>query len=598
MSQTSSVTDQTAAPVISESSSVAQRWEDDFSKTKTDGIIYDYIIVGSGSAGAVLANRLSEQNDKQILLIEAGGADTNDAIHMPATSGSCQGGNIDWQYKTTSQVNSHFSCINQQSNWPRGKVLGGCSSINCMLYVRGDPHDYDNWQLEEWSFNKLLPYFKKLERADINAIPENEEFRNHDQSKGMMDVTILEESNKLNQLFIESCEKNGFHQTKDYNAEESLNGCVSMSQISTKHGKRWSTASGYLLSGIKRKSFHLLINAHTCRVLFNEEKQTTGVIVRRDSSPDKEEFIKGKEVILSAGAIGSPQILLLSGIGPRDELEKHEIPVIVDLPGVGKNLQDHLTTILIYLSKISTFSARDLTQENLQRWATEGKGPLTSCNVESLGWCQLNKTDKTQVPDTQLHFLPVTVDTKFTNSLNFKPEIYEQYLNSHLSDGQQATALFLPTILHPKSKGEITLASRDPFIHPIINPNYLQNQEDVQTLVEACKLVEKISHSEPLKDVLKSLAKEMNENEIIDNEDKFWELYVRKYSVTNFHPVGTCKMGKEQDEMTVVTPDTKVKGVKGLRVIDASIMPSIVSGNTNIPTIAIAERAADLIKKI
>ncbi|CAF1402651.1 unnamed protein product [Adineta steineri] len=599
MSQTSSVTDQTAAPVISESSSVVQRWQDDFSNTKTDEIIYDYIIVGSGSAGAVLANRLSEQDDKQILLIEAGGADTNNTIHMPAASGSCQGGNIDWQYKTTSQVYSHFNCINQQSSWPRGKVLGGCSSINYMQYVRGDPHDYDNWELEEWSFDKLLPYFKKLERADINTIPENEKYRNHDQNKGMMDVTILEESNKLNQLFIESCEKNGFHQTKDYNAEESLSGCVSMSQTSTKHGKRWSTASGYLLSGIKRKNFHLLINAHTCRVLFNEEKQTTGVIVRRDSSPEKEEFIKGKEVILSAGAIGSPQILLLSGIGPRDELEKHEIPVIVDLPGVGKNLQDHLSTILIYLSKISTLSARDLTQENLQRWASEGKGLLTSCIIESQGWYQFNKTDKTQVPDTQIHLLPATADTKLIKNSNLKPEIYEQYLDPHLADGQLGTVFCLPTLLHPKSKGEITLASRDPFIHPIINPNYLENKQDVQVLVEGCKLVKKICHTEPLKDILQSLAKEMNGNEIIDdNEDKFWESYVRKYSVTIYHPVGTCKMGKEQDEMTVVTPDTKVKGVKGLRVIDASIMPSIVSGNTNIPTIAIAERAADLIKNI
>ncbi|CAF4112419.1 unnamed protein product, partial [Adineta steineri] len=410
------------------------------------------------------------------------------------------------------------------------------------------------------------------------------------------DVTLLDDLNKTNQLFIESCEKNGFHQTKDYNAEESLNECVGIAQMSVKHGKRWSTASGYLLSAVKRENFHILINTHTCRVLFDEQKQVTGVIVKRDSSPDKEEFIKGKEVILSAGTIGSPQILLLSGIGPCDELKKHEIPLIVDLPGVGKNLQDHIMTLLIYLTKIPTLSTRDFTPENLQQWANEGKGLLTSSIFESLAWHKLNGNDKTEVPDIQIHSCPMTVNAELFRNYNFKPEIYEQYLKSHLSDEQQSTVIYLPTLLHPKSKGEITLASRDPFVHPIINPKYLEDKDDIRKLIEACKLIEKICQTEPLKNVIQSLAKEMNGNELIENEDQFWELYIRKYSLTVYHPIGTCKMGKEDDEMTVVTSNTKVKGVKGLRVIDASIMPNIISGNTNIPIIAMAERAADLIK--
>ncbi|CAF0758008.1 unnamed protein product [Adineta steineri] len=590
------IAEQAAAPVISENPSVVQRWERDFSQTKTDGIVYDYIVVGSGSAGAVLANRLSENNNKQVLLIEAGGADTNDIIHMPAACGNCQRGDIDWQYKTTPQVHSHFNCINQQGNWPRGKVLGGCSSINYMQYVRGDPHDYDSWELPEWSFKKMLPYFKKLERADINSIPENDKFRNHDENKGMMDVTLLEDSNEINQLFIESCEKNGFHQTKDYNAEESLNGCVTLSQVSTKHGKRWSTASGYLLSAIKRDNLHVLINAHTCRVLVDEQKQTKGVVIKRASSLDKEEVIQGKEVILSAGTVGSPQILLLSGIGPRDELEKLEIPVIVDLPGVGKNLQDHIMTVLIYTTNISTLSTRDLTAENLQRWAVEGKGRLTSCVVEAEAWHQIDGTDKNQVPDIQVHFCPLTVDANLLQNFNFKPEVYEQYIGPHLCGEHQSTMAYLPTLLHSKSKGEITLASRDPLAHPNINPKYLEDKEDVRKLIEACKLAKKVCQTEPLKNVVRSLAKEMNGNETTENEDQFWESYIRKYTITVYHPVGTCKMGKDDDEMTVVTSDTKVKGVKGLRVIDASIIPINVSGNTNIPTIAIAERAADLIK--
>ncbi|CAF3606594.1 unnamed protein product [Rotaria sp. Silwood1] len=334
------VAQQAIASVVSDSPAVIERWKRDFSQTKTDGITYDYIVVGSGSAGAVVANRLSEQGDKRVLLIEAGGVDTKDQIHMPAACGSCQLGEIDWQYKSIPQLYSHFGCVNQQSNWPRGKVLGGCSSINYLQYVRGDPHDYDNWQLPQWSFQEMLKYFKKLERADPNTIPRNEHFRNHDQ----------------------------------------------------------------------------------------------GAIVKRTNSLDKEEFIKGKEVILSAGTVGSAQILLLSGIGPREELQKHQIPVIVDLPGVGKNLQDHMMTILVYLTHIPTLSTRDLTPENLQKWSTQGKGPLTSCGGESLAWCQLNGNDKTQVPDIQMQFSPFTADAEFFRISNFKPEVYEQYLKPHLTD--------------------------------------------------------------------------------------------------------------------------------------------------------------------
>jgi choline dehydrogenase len=173
-----------------------------------------------------------------------------------------------------------LACINQQGNWPRGKVLGGSSSINGMQYVRADPHDYDNWQLPHWSFEEMLPYFRKLERADLNSIPKNDKYRNHDQEKGMMDVTRLENLNETTRLFIAACEKNGFHESKDYNAEESLNGCVSRSQVSIKYGKRWSTASGYLLTAVKRENFHLLIHAHVCRVQFDEQNQATGKLNR------------------------------------------------------------------------------------------------------------------------------------------------------------------------------------------------------------------------------------------------------------------------------------------------------------------------------
>ena len=335
--------------------------------------------------------------------------------------------------------------------------------------------------------------------------------------------------------------------------------------------------------------------------LFDLKELFLGVLVRREKSIDKEEFIEGKEVILSAGAIGSPQILLLSGIGPRDQLEKHQIPLIVDLPGVGQNLQDHLITALLYLSKIPTFTTNDVTPENLVRWAMEGKGPLTSTIVESLAWCQLEENselcgDKSAVPDIQIHFCPMTIDPIVFDSNNYNREMCEEYLKPEFTDEYQWTVICLPTLLHPKSKGEITLASSNPLEHPLINPNYLDDKEDLQKLIQGCKFIEKIFETEPLKDFVKSSVKNLMQKKSIENEDQFWESFVRTYSGTVYHPTGTCQMGEQDNPFSVVTTDTKVKGVQGLRVVDASIMPDIISGNTNIPTIAIAERAADLIK--
>ncbi|CAF4421354.1 unnamed protein product [Rotaria socialis] len=388
---------------------VAERWERDFSQTKIDGTTYNYIIVGSGSARSVLANRLSEQGDKRALFIEVGGANSNDEIHMPCACGTCQRGDIDWQYKTIPQLYSHFGCANQQSSRPRDKVLGGCASINYMQYVRGDPHDYDSWKLPQWSFEKMLPYFKKLERADSNTISRNNHFRNYDHDKGMMDVTMLDDVNATNQMFIEAC-----------------------------------------------------------------------VVVKRISSLDEEEFIGGKEVILSAGAIE----------------KKLQIPVIIDLPGVGKNLQYHLCALLFYLSSIPTLSARDLTPENLQQWATHGRGLLTSCGIESLTWCQLNEDGNFRTRYMCLIFKCILVllqyDIELFKSLNLKLDTFDNHYKQYLEDGSQWTVVYLPTLLHSKSKGEITLASSDPLVHPVIDPNYLAEKEDVHALIEGCKLAENI----------------------------------------------------------------------------------------------------------
>lgn len=322
----------------------------------------------------------------------------------------------------------------------------------------------------------------------------------------------------------------------------------------------------------------------------NIKEFVLGVVVRRESSIEKEEFIQGKEVILSAGTVGSPQILLLSGIGPRDQLEQHQIPVIVDLPGVGKNLQDHLTTILLYLSKIRTMVGDDFTSvEYLQQWSKDGTGPLASCIAEAQAWFQVNQNES-EVPDVQIQFCPLSLTRELFHEVNYGDEVYEQYAKEHRDEYQWSVMPCL-VLLHPESKGEITLASSNPLEHPLINPNYLQEKEDVRKLVQGCQMIDKIFQTEPLKSVTKSFTRPIDET-----DDQFWESFVRKYTVTVYHPTGTCRMGKEDDVMSVVTSDTRVKGVQNLRVVDASIIPKTLSGNTNIPVIAIAERAADLIR--
>lgn len=268
------------------------------------------------------------------------------------------------------------------------------------------------------------------------------------------------------------------------------------------------------------------------------------------------------------------------------------------MPGVGKNLQDHSMATIFYLCNIPTLSESDFTPEYSQKWQTEGRGALTSCIVESHAWLQVNENDKTQfqVPNIQIQFCPVTVGSQFSDNLNYKPEIFEQCLKPHLSDGKQRTAFIASTLLHPKSRGEITLASRDPFVHPKIDPKYLENPEDLRMLIAGCKKIDQICQTEPLKSVFKPLTDEFVKISREENKDQFWEDYIRNYLLTVYHPIGTCKMGKDDDRMSVVSPSTRVKGVKGLRVVDASIILACPSGNTNVPVIAIAERVADLIQ--
>ncbi|CAF1215308.1 unnamed protein product [Didymodactylos carnosus] len=305
---------------------------------------------------------------------------------------SCQNADFDWQYKTVPQSDSHYASVNQQSNWPRGKVLGGCSSINGMLYVRCNKTDYDQWSSQYgctgWSYSDMLPYFIKLERAH-HSIPKSS-YRNHSE-QGMMDVTRLEYFSPLTSLFIESCINNGIQYNDDYNGE-TMNG-VSLSQVTIQNGKRWSVASGYLLPAIKRENLHILIHAHVCRVTFDKSKNATGVIIITEKNKE-EQYIRIKpdigEVILSAGTVGSPHILLLSGIGPKEQLEKFNISVTVDLPGVGKNLQDHMMTPMYYLCRIPTLSRADLTEANLTQWSTEGRGILSDCGLEALAWLRMN----------------------------------------------------------------------------------------------------------------------------------------------------------------------------------------------------------------
>ncbi len=529
---------------------------------------YDYIIIGAGSAGCVLANRLSEDSNVSVLLLEAGGKDTKPELAIPGAYGKLMKSEVDWGFSTAPQ--QHVN--NREIYLPRGKTLGGCSSTNAMAYVRGHKEDFNDWEKlgnKGWGYNDVLPYFIKSEN--------NEQISNKYHGKGgELNVTFAQQyKTPLGDTFVKACIEKGIPENKDYNGIE-MEG-AGLFQFTIKDAKRHSTSTAFLKPANDRKNLTVITKAHTKKIIIENNK---AVGVEYLTGKKSEKVYCNKEVILSAGSFGSPQILMLSGIGDAEELKKVGIPVVKNLQGVGKNLQDHLfypvTCLCNQKISLNSFIATIPQIGALVKYLLFKKGPFTISLLEAVAFLKLDKSlDR---PNLQFHFAPIQVGsdgkTDFYDVTTFPTE-----------DG----FAILPTLLKPLSRGYVALRSDNPTDPLIIQPNFLEKEEDKQVLIKGYYKAKEVL----MADAFKPYRIKMNFPVDDSSDEKVFE-HLKTYLETVYHPVGTCKMGN--DAMAVVDENLKVIGIEGLRVADASIMPTIVSGNTNAACIMIGEKAADLIK--
>ena len=521
--------------------------------------MFDYVIVGAGSAGCVMASRLSEDAHVNVLLLEAGGADGRREISVPAAFSKLFGTECDWAYETVPQRHLH----GRRLYWPRGRMLGGSSSMNAMMWVRGVPADYNAWEqcgAEGWNYADAVTYYRRIEDA-VRRDP------THQGIGGPMRVEEQRSVNAGTHLFVEACVNAGI--PRNPNANAGTNEGVDYTVVSQRRGARTSTATAYLRPALRRQNLTVATGAHATGVVL-DGRRAVGVTYRHDGQTRM--VRAAREVVLAGGAVNSPQLLLLSGIGPADELREAGVEPVVDLPGVGRNLLDHLAVgVVVRTSRTDTLLAAE-TPGQLVRYLLARRGMLTSNVAEAHAF--VRSAPDVAEPDLELLYAPVPF----------------------LDHGRQAPPGHGYTVgvilLQPASSGTIRLASDDPLAPPLIDPDYLAEPDDVRLVVVGMKRAVELLDTPPLSDVVGAYVKP----ETRPRTDDDYVAAIRSGAETLYHPVGTCRMGT--DELAVVDPELRVRGVEGLRVADASVMPTPVRGHTNAPTIMVGEKASDLLRGV